>query len=355
VLTAYLPLWMADRGLSAAAIGQVLGLASLMRVVAGPAWGWAADRLGRPLVTLFVAGSCAALCMAALPAASGPLPILVLVVVGGVASSAMAPLADAVTLTLAASKRLEYGRTRAWGSIAYMLASAGAGALLGQAGSRVVPYLLALGYGVAAVLTAGLPSVRPAAGAGTIGAKVLPPAFGSALLATALIQGSHAAYYAFATLHWRGLGISDQVIGLLFAEGIVAEIALFLWGRELIERLGPAGLTAVAAGCCVLRWTVTALTGSVAVLLAAQLLHAGTFACQHLSSTLVLRGLLPGRAGVAQSVMAALGFAAPTGLLIWVSGQVYGQAGGMVFLLMAVIGGAALAVVPRLPAAARPR
>ena len=46
--TAFLPLWFADRGLSAVAIGQVLGAAALLRVIAGPSWGTAADRIGAP-------------------------------------------------------------------------------------------------------------------------------------------------------------------------------------------------------------------------------------------------------------------------------------------------------------------
>ena len=73
------------------------------------------------------------------------------------------------------------------------------------------------------------------------------PAFRLAVGCTALIQGAHAAYYGFAALFWRSQGLSDTVIGLLIAEGIVAEILLFARGRRLVERLGPAGLTACAA------------------------------------------------------------------------------------------------------------
>ena len=53
------------------------------------------------------------------------------------------------------------------------------------------------------------------------------PAFRLAVGCTALIQGAHAAYYGFAALFWRSQGISDTVIGLLIAEGIIAEILLF--------------------------------------------------------------------------------------------------------------------------------
>ena len=46
--------------------------------------------------------------------------------------------------------------------------------------------------------------------------------------------------------------------------------------------------------------------------------------------------------------MSALGFSAPTGLLIWLSGQIYGEAGGLTFLVMAFISGSALLLVPAL-------
>jgi len=45
--TAFLPLWFADRGIGPGAIGQILGAASLLRVLTGPVWGTLADRLGR--------------------------------------------------------------------------------------------------------------------------------------------------------------------------------------------------------------------------------------------------------------------------------------------------------------------
>ena len=356
VQTAYLPLWLADRGFSAGGIGQVLGAAALSRVVAVPAWGWLADRLRRERFNLFVAASFAALCAAGLPGAPGPAAVAVLVVVGGVAASALTPLADAVTLALAAVRRLDYGRTRAWGSVSYMVVSAAAGALLGRTGSWVVPWLLACGYGAAALVAPALPRAEhaPSRG-GPHGVARLARSFRLALLATALVQGSHAAYYGFASLHWRASGIPDGVIGLLIAEGIVAEIALFVWGRGLVERLGPAGLTGLAAGCCLVRWSVTAFTVAVPVLAVVQVLHAGTFACQHLSSMMVLRTLPPGRAGVAQTLLASLGFSAPSGVLMWASGRIYGQADGLVFLVMAGVGGSALLVAPLLPGAARRR
>jgi len=351
VTSAYLPLWFADRGLSASEIGTVLGLGSLLRVVAVPGWGWLADAVGRRRAVLFGAAALASGCAALLPAAArlhDPFwMILAVSAVQGVSASALTPLSDALALGLAGARRLDYGRTRAWGSVSYMVATALSGGLMDRAGSAVVPWVLAAGYGAAAGLATLLPDA-PGSGRRGGGHPLRLPAFRVALLATALIQGAHAAYYAFAPLYWRSLGIPDGTIGLLIAEGIIAEVALFVWGRRLVERLGPARLTLLAAGSSALRWTLTAFVVDVPALAAIQVLHAGTFAFQHLSSMLVLRTLPAARAGTAQALLSALGFSAPTAALTWASGQVYGKLGGLTFLVMAVVGGLGVLAVPGL-------
>ena len=345
VQSAYLPLWLADRGLTAGEIGFVLGVSSLLRVAGVPGGGWIADRVGRRTVFV-VAALCAAGAAGVMPGLHGLWWLLVAATVLGVGSSLLSPLADAVTLGLARARRLDYGRTRAWGSVAYMAATAAAGAVLGQAGSGVVPGLVLVGYGLAGVGGFWLPEAagrlaRGVRAAGPFGDK----GFRLALIATGLIQGSHAAYYSFAPLHWRAAGLSDAVIGLLIAEGIVAEVALFVWGRGLVERLGSARLTAVAAGACVVRWTALAFVTDARALAVLQFLHAGTFACQHLSTMMVLQRLPSERAGMAQTVMSALGFSAATAALVWLTGQLYGPYGGLSFLPMAVVGGAAVFTV----------
>ena len=148
VSSAYLPLWFADRGLTAAEIGTVLGVASLVRVVGAPGGGWAADLFGRRVV-LSVAGLVAGVATACLPGLGGVWPLLVATAVLGLAASLLPPLIDASTLALAAAGRLEYAPTRAWGSVAYMAATAVAGAVLGRTGTGVVPWVLAAGFGLA--------------------------------------------------------------------------------------------------------------------------------------------------------------------------------------------------------------
>jgi MFS transporter, PPP family, 3-phenylpropionic acid transporter len=61
---------------------------------------------------------------------------------------------------------------------------------------------------------------------------------------------------------------------------------------------------------------------------------------------LVLSRFVPTeRAATAQALHAALGYGAPTGLMMLLSGWLYARYGGLVFLAMALMGGAALAFV----------
>ena len=358
VSSGFLPLFFADRGLSPEAIGRVLGLAALLRVLAGPGWGNVADRIGKRRPVLCAAAIVAAgAALAYLPLTS-VLGFLAVASVQGVAAAALGPLIDSLALALARERRMEYGPVRSLGSVAYMLASAATGRLLTAAGTALVPILLALGYAVAAVLAPLLPeaavpraAARPLAGLRLFS---LPP-FRLAVAASALIQGAHAAYYGFAPLFWRAQGYSDTLIGLLIAEGIVAEILLFARGRKLVERLGPAGLTACAAAASLVRWSVTAMAPPLPVLAAVQLLHAATFAMQHLSAMLVLsRSVPPERAATAQALHAALGMGAPTGLMMLLCGWLYTRGGGgQVFLAMAACGGGALLLVGPLLRATR--
>jgi PPP family 3-phenylpropionic acid transporter len=285
-------------------------------------------------------------------AASGFLPLLLIAAGQGVAASAIGPLADSLALALARERRIEYGPVRAAGSATFMVATAVAGWLLSRAGSWLVPWLQAAGYGAAAMLAVVLPETAtppapPRAFAGLM--LFRNPAFRLAVGCTALIQGTHAAYYGFAALFWRSQGISDTVIGLLIAEGIIAEILLFTRGGRLVQRLGPAGLTACAAVASVVRWTVTAFGPPLPVLAVVQILHAATFAMQHLSAMLLLSRFVPAeRAATGQALHSAFGYGAPTGVMMMLSGWLYARYGGLVFLAMAASGGTALLLLGKL-------
>ena len=190
---------------------------------------------------------------------------------------------------------------------------------------------------LAASFTLPRPAGRPARReGGGFRATLRLPGFARLLLLSGLIQSSHAAYYGFGSIHWAAAGHSAGTIGLLWAEGVIGEVALFMLGRRLVARLGPQGLALLAAGAGLLRWGVLSGTTWLPALVATQWLHAFTFGAQHLAAMhLLLRLVPPAQTGTAQALHAALGVGLMTGLLTLASGPLYARFGGGVFLLMA--------------------
>jgi PPP family 3-phenylpropionic acid transporter len=254
--------------------------------------------------------------------------------------------------------RLDYGRVRASGSAAFTIGTAATGALAGLLGAWVVPLVCAGAYGLAALAARRLGPVASTGRRGGLGGfrhLLRQHPFLLTVAASACVQGSHGALYALGTLHWQRHGISEGTIGLLWSEGVVAETLFFLTARRLAERIGPAGLTALAAAVAMLRWTVTGLTTDPGPLAAVQVLHGATFGMQHLSAMLMLsRHVPPERAGTAQTLHAALGGSLPVGLASWLAGRIY-DGTGAAFLVMAGVAGCGLLIAPLIGAAAARR
>src|SRR3546814_9888561 len=74
------------------------------------------------------------------------------------------------------------------------------------------------------------------------------------------------------------------MIGLLWAEGVIAEVLLFACGAKVVQRLGPARMLLLGALAGVARWTLLAASTDLAVLFAAQALRAFTFGAAHLGA-----------------------------------------------------------------------
>lgn len=352
---AFLAALLADRGLQAAEISFILGVAFLARVVAGPAWGALCDRLGqvRPVIAasmvLAVVGT---LCVLAV---HGFWPLFAVVMLYSVGASALMPLYDLLTLAAARRFKFDFGRVRAVGSCAFMLGALGAGFVVAAAGPQAVAWLMGGFIGVSLLMLPLMPEAGERAHVvhtGDIGPEPKPLgilAFRQMLAVSALLQGAHAAYYALSTLHWRAAGLSDQVIGLLWAEAVLAEILVLVFCRRIIARLGPANLMVIGALGATVRWVGTALSTDPFVLAALQPLHAVSFTLPYLAALQVMGHCVPARrAASAQSLNAAIGVALPTGVLMFVSGLLYARVAGLAFLAMAALTLLSLTLIPRL-------
>ena len=129
------------------------------------------------------------------------------------------------------------------------------------------------------------------------------------LAAASLIQASHAVYYGFSALEWRGAGLDGTTIAALWALGVIAEIVLFALPGRLPPLFQPSVLLMIGAAGAALRWAAMALDPPAIWLPWLQLLHALSFGATHLGALgFVARHAPAGQSATAQGYLAiALG------------------------------------------------
>jgi PPP family 3-phenylpropionic acid transporter len=343
------PVWLAAKGLDATAIGVVVAVAIGIKVVGNPVVAHLADARGERKRIMVGLGLLALAAFALFALTDGFWAILAVTVVFSAAFAALHPLGESLTMLAVQAERLDYGRIRLWGSLSFIAAALVAGwALAGRPAAIVLVLVLgALALSLAATLA--LPDLRaPKAGARFALLDVLKDrAFVLFMAAATLVQASHGVYYAFGTLHWRSVGYSEAAIGALWAEGVIAEIVLFAWGRQVIAALGPIGLIVLGGAAGALRWTATGLSDALPVLVAAQALHAFTFGAAHLGAIhFIAQWMPPALSASAQSVYSSLVMGLGLGLATLAAGPLYESYGAGAYLAPAALGlaGALLAL-----------
>src|SRR5258708_13284449 len=157
------------------------------------------------------------------------------------------------------------------------------------------PYLAARGLGAAeiawlpaalvtfSIAGLGVALLLPPSAAHIAAPSLRLPANAALLLASAFFMAvAHGALYAFFTLHLQGIGYSGSLIGFLWSLGVIAEIAVFFFLPALFRRYALSTLLIASAACAVVRFLAIGWAADwLALLLAAQLLHAATFGPFH--------------------------------------------------------------------------
>ncbi len=362
VLLPFWPSWLGAQGLGASEIGVLLAAAMVARILATPLIARVADTTGerKRLVVLLCAASLA--CWALFPAVAGFWMLLIVGVLAQGSSAASMPLVEDMTLGAvrasttggapgAPGKGLEYGRIRLVGSVTFLLAAALGGVwLTGRAADHVLVLMIA---GAAWVFVAALllPDLRPTERlsidlVGGLRTVLTRPGFVPLFLAAGLIQASHMVYYGFGTLQWRAAGLSDGFIGVLWAEGVVAEIALFWYAAALMRRIHPVHMMVLGGAIGALRWLGTGATHDPIPLLVLQALHGVSFGATHIGALHFLRERAPaGLTATAQGLYSALAMGMFGGLTMMASGPLVAALGAAAYYAMAAmcVAGAALA------------
>ncbi len=338
----FLPVWLTAKGLDAGAIGIVLAIPAVIRIIAIPVATRMADRRDavRGVIILAAAGATAG--FGALAFAQGAAAIMLLYALASAAYAPVMMLADTYALRGLAPRGRAYGPVRVWGSAAFIVASFGAGALLDLMAPVDLIWLMvaAMAIATAAAFALAPLGLEPAGGLpnrASAAHLLRNPAFLAAIAAASLVQASHAVYYGFSTLDWQASGYDGGVIGALWALGVLAEIALFALSVRLPSTITPLALMLVGAAGAAVRWSVMATAPPAILLPALQCLHAFSFGTTHLGALAFVSRMAPPGAGATAQGYFAVALGATMAVATALAGVLYGRFGSGAYAAMAVL------------------
>ena len=342
----YFTLYLQSLGFAARDIGMLMAAGPVMRMLAPAFWGWLSDRSGRraPIVRQSAALTSAAFVVFFV--ADGFWPLLAGIALTFFFWTAAHPLVEALTLDHLRGRTEEYGRIRLWGSVGFVVSVLGVGALLDMA---PLDLLLWVCFGLLLGVSACALSLRddgpPAAGhpVPSLRCGLRRREVVALLAACFFMSAAHGPFYVFFSIHLVDHGYGKAVVGALWSLGVVAEILVFVYMPRLMRRWSLRAILLGSFALAVLRFLLIGWqVESVALLLAAQVMHGATFGAYHAAAVAALNRWFPSQQqGRVQALYGSVSFGAGGILGNMVSGEAWGILGaGWTYTL-----GAAFALV----------
>lgn len=339
VFSPYFGLYLQSLKFSAWDIGLLMSQMQLMRLFGPYLWGWLADRFGRRVAIvrlaglISLAGFTAFFWFAELP------PMLIAMAVLAFFWSAALPLVETLTFDHLRSEPGGYSKIRLWGSIGFIVAVMGAGAILDflePASVLWICWLVLFGILLFAMV---LPeaSLLPLQHEPLSIAQILRQPRVKALMAACFaMSAAHGAFYIFYSIHLADHGYSKTEVGALWSLGVVAEVVVFMLMARIEKIASLRTLLLACFAAAVLRFLLMGWgVESVWLMVVVQLLHGLTFGAYHASAIAAVNRWFPGKAqGRGQALYSSISFGAGGLLGALVSGWMWEPLGaGWTFAL----------------------
>lgn len=337
----YFGLYLQSLGLSAWDIGLLMSQMQLMRLFGPNLWGWLADRHGHRLGMVRLAGLAGWLGFMSFFWFDRLASMLVAMAILAFFWSAALPLVETLTFDHLRERRGDYARIRLWGSVGFIVAVLGAGAVLDHVPPAGILWVCSGILAMLFALALTLPEAT-AQHAGAAAVSILPilrqGRVRALMAASFAMSAAHGPFYVFYSIHLAGHGYSNTGVGLLWSLGVVAEIIVFIAMPRLLLRYSLRQLLLFSFAAAVLRFLVMGWGAeSVLLMVLVQLLHAFTFGSFHASSVAAVNAWFPGRAqGRGQALYSSLSFGAGGLLGALIAGRLWDQLGaGWTFAISA--------------------
>jgi MFS transporter, PPP family, 3-phenylpropionic acid transporter len=335
----FFPVWLKAVGIEPSWIGIITAVPAVTRFTVLPLVTGLAERRQALRQAIIVTAIATALGLVLVGTQHQALPVFLIFAVTCCLWTPTAPLTDAYALRGVAHYGLNYGPLRLWGSAAFVVGALACGLSIDVISPAHLIWIIGAVAGVSALTSFGLRPLEIARKAerDQHGAPALLryPGFLAIIAASALIQGSHVAYYIFSSIVWKQAGFGGLTIAALWSLGVLAEIVLFALSPRFT--LPSAVLVVIAGLSAAARWVITAQEPPIAILAMVQLAHGLTFGLTQVGTMGLLVHHVPGHVMArGQGYLAACSgiVASSTSIL---SGVVYARYGQGVYYLMAAM------------------
>jgi MFS transporter, PPP family, 3-phenylpropionic acid transporter len=338
----FFPVWLKAIGIEPGWIGIITAVPAVTRFTALPFVTGMAERRQSLRGALIVSAFGCAIGLLTVGSQHQPLAVFVVYALTCSVWTPMTPLTDAYALRGVARYGLNYGPLRLWGSAAFVVGALACGLLVDVIAAKHLIWVIASVAVLGAFASLALqPLDKPkAAAAAPHGASALlrDPGFVAVIVTSALVQGSHAAYYTFASIAWQQAGYGGLTIAGLWVLGVLAEIVVFALSPRFT--LPSSVLVVIAALCAAARWVITAQAPPIAVLAVVQLAHGLTFGLTMVGTMGLLAQRVPGHVMARGQGYLAACTGIVTSCASIASGAVYARYGEGVYYMMAAMAAA---------------
>ena len=263
------------------------------------------------------------------------------------------PLLDTLASTWQHQIRLDYGKIRLIGSGAFVVGVICFGGLVSHLGDNSIIWIifsLLLAYALLQLLTPKtLPKdkkLSPKNGKTSYLSLLRNPTTARLLLAVALIQGSHSAFYTYSTIFWTNKGISLQTTSIFWGVGVIAEILLFFFASRLFKNWSISNLFYLSGIVACLRWSLFYFADNLVLIFLLQCTHCLTYATGHYATIRYIASQAEDKIAKLQALYSATSGCAAIALLTALAGVIYPHSPLYAFLTMALLALIALFIVP---------
>lgn len=300
VFTPYFALYLHTLAFSAWDIGLLMSQLQLMRLFAPYFWGGLADRLGQRLRIVRLSGVVALVIFLAFFALSSFAALLAAMAVFAFFWGAALPLVEALTFDHLRENAAHYSRIRLWGSVGFIVAVLGGGALLDHLPLSAVLWLSVatlVGIVGCSFYVPDAASHLPSDEAAPVGEILRQPRIRALLGASFAMALANAALNIFYAIFLSNHGYSKSLVGVLCSLGVVSEIVAFFFMSRLMRRFSLRAILITSFACGVVRFTLIGWgVDSLAILVLTQAMHGVTFGAFHSAAITAINRWFPGRA-----------------------------------------------------------